>query len=252
MITPPGDPALRGSRSSAARVLAGLVLVSLTVAASTLTGCSAEPSADTSPRATPEVASAVDGAPPSDLSPGDAAAGLPEAGAIGVGQAPDGGAADAAPAPRSRFECKAQGASAFRPFWVQVTALADGSVATKDWGATAKGLLGQNAMPTRQECDAARAAANDAHGVICSRTGLDGWKPTLYTGTSPGRADFGYLGGSSIMRFDDCLKATRESSTLGVCFWGGSAWYVSPIDREGVSKGPYPTIDACVAQTRSP
>ena len=104
-------------------------------------------------------------------------------------------------------------------------------------------------MRTREECDAALAAADHEHGVICSRTGLDGWKPTLYTGTIPGRADYGYMGGSSIMNFADCLTATRHASADGVCFWGGSDWYVSPIDRAGTVAGPFRTIDRCIEET---
>ncbi len=141
---------------------------------------------------------------------------------------------------RSHFECVAQG-SAFRPYWRRL--LADGSI--QDYPP-----LGQNAMTTRAECDQACAAAQDGHGVICSRTGLDGWKPTLYTGTVPGRADFGYLGGSSIVKLDDCLAATRNASMRGVCFWGGSDWYVAPIDHEATTAGPFATIDACIATTR--
>ncbi len=143
----------------------------------------------------------------------------------------------------SHFECKDLGQGKFRPYYLQAL---DGGSRYKDWSQTAKGLLGQNAMTSREECAAALAAANDEHGVICSRTGLDGWKPTIYTGTVPGRADFGYLGGSSIVRFEDCLKATESSSAQGVCFWGGSAWYVSPIDREGVAGGPFRTLEACL------
>lgn len=169
-----------------------------------------------------------------------------DAGDLGDAAAPGDAATDA---PRSRFACKELGPSAFRPYWLQVIPT-DAGPTIKDWGATPKGLLGQNPMATRAECDEARAAANEAAGVICSRTGLDGWKPTLYTGTVPGRADFGYLGGSSILVFDDCLKATRGSSDAGVCFWGGSEWYVAPIDREGVNAGPFATVDACVAATR--
>ena len=119
----------------------------------------------------------------------------------------------------------------------------------KNWGKTPKGLLGQHAMTSHEECVAALEVANNEYGVICSRTGLDGWKPTLYTGTRPGRADFGYLGGSSIMKFDDCLHATQHSSAKGVCFWGGAAWYVSPIDHAGFVSGPYPNVAACAAST---
>ena len=106
-------------------------------------------------------------------------------------------------------------------------------------------------MSPQEECDRARENANEPAGVICSRIGLDGWKSTLYTGTVPGREDFGYLGGSSIMEIDDCLKATKNSSDKGVCFWGGSGWYVSPIDREGLTAGPFTTVDECITHTKA-
>jgi hypothetical protein len=133
------------------------------------------------------------------------------------------------------FECKDNG-DGLRPYY---------RTANRDFPP-----LGQNAMASTDECDRAVAASNAAFGVICSRTGLDGWKPTLHTGTVPGRPDFGYLGGSSIFPFEDCLKATAHSGPRGVCFWGGSDWYVSPIDREGVKAGPFRTLDECVATTQ--
>lgn len=148
---------------------------------------------------------------------------------------------------QSRFACKDQGSGRYRPYYLQAI---NGGTDYKDYSQTSKGLLGQNAMTSQDECQRALDAANDEHGVICSRTGLDGWKPTIYTGTVPGRADFGYLGGSSILDFNDCLKATESSSAAGVCFWGGSDWYVSPIDREGLVAGPFRTIDACTEYTR--
>ena len=147
----------------------------------------------------------------------------------------------------SHFECKDLGANTFRPYYLQAI---NGGTGYKDYSQTPKGLLGQNPMTSREECVQALQAANDEFGAICSRTGLDGWKPTLYTGTVPGRADFGYLGGSSIMEFTDCLKATKNSSRAGVCFWGGSDWYVTPIDHEGVTMGPFGSIDECVSHTR--
>ena len=147
---------------------------------------------------------------------------------------------------RSHFACKASTNSNFRPYYLQAI---DGGTRFKDYSQTPKGLLGQNPMTSLDECQQALGAANDEWGVICSRTGLDGWKPTLYTGTVPGRPDFGYLGGSSIMVLNDCLKATKASSRIGVCFWGGSEWYVAPIDREGMVSGPYETIDVCVTHT---
>ena len=147
----------------------------------------------------------------------------------------------------SHFECKAAGAESIRPYYLQAI---DGGTRFKDYSLTPKGLLGQNPMSSGDECARALAAANDEFGVICSRTGLDGWKPTLYTGTVPGRADFGYLGGSSIMAFADCLRATQYSSKSGVCFWGGSDWYVSPIDHEDVTVGPFASIDECVTHTK--
>lgn len=148
---------------------------------------------------------------------------------------------------QSHFECKDQGQGRFRPYFMQAIS---GNTAFKDYSQTTKGLLGQNAMTSQDECRQAAAVANATFGVICSRTGLDGWKPTIYTGTVPGREDFGYLGGSSIMKFDDCLKATQNSSESGVCFWGGSDWYISPIDHEGLTNGPYASIDECVTHTK--
>ncbi len=145
----------------------------------------------------------------------------------------------------SHFECQKSG-SGYRPYYLQAI---DNGTAYKDWSQTPKGLLGQNAMESEEECKQALEAANHEFGVICSRTGLDGWKPTLYTGTSPGRADFGYLGGSSIFPFEDCLKATAHSSSAGVCFWGGADWYVSPIDKEGLIMGPFDSVDQCVQHT---
>jgi hypothetical protein len=150
---------------------------------------------------------------------------------------------------QSHFECKALGGGTYRPFYLQ--AIDDGTQ-YKDYSQTPNGLLGQNPMTSIDECNQALASANHPFGVICSRTGLDGWKPTIYTGTVPGRTDFGYLGGSSIMRFEDCLNATKNSSKLGVCFWGGSDWYVSPIDQEGLTMGPFSSIDECVTHTISP
>lgn len=148
----------------------------------------------------------------------------------------------------SHFECKSLGGGKYRPYYLQAI---NGGTAYKDYSQTAKGLLGQNPMTSLQECEQALEAANHEAGVICSRTGLDGWKPTIYTGTVPGRPDFGYLGGSSIVKFNDCLSATKNSSAKGVCFWGGSDWYVSPIDKEGLKSGPYKTIEICVSQTKA-
>ncbi len=148
----------------------------------------------------------------------------------------------------SHFLCKDLGSLRFKPYYMQAI---EAGTRFKDWSQTAKGLLGQGAMNGSEECRQAVDAANSQYGVICSRTGLGGWKPTIYTGTSPGRADFGYLGGSSIMEFEDCLLATRNSSSLGVCFWGGSKWYVSPIDREGLIKGPFDSVEECIESTKS-
>ena len=149
---------------------------------------------------------------------------------------------------QSHFDCKAVGTSGYRPYYLK--AINQGTE-YEDYSQTSKGLLGQNPMTSEDECKRALESANNEFGVICSRTGLDGWKPTLYTGTVPGRADFGYLGGSSIVQFEDCLKATHGSSKEGVCFWGGSDWYISPIDKEGVTAGPFNSIDECVTHTKS-
>ncbi len=146
---------------------------------------------------------------------------------------------------QSHFECKSLGNGRYRPYYLKAISPTE----YKDYSLTAKGLLGQNAMTSLDECHQALDTANHTYGVICSRTGLDGWKPTLYTGTVPGRPDFGYMGGSSMMQFDDCLKATKNSSKEGVCVWGGSDWYVAPIDKEGIKSGPYSTIDSCITHT---
>ena len=147
----------------------------------------------------------------------------------------------------SHFLCKQQGENRYKPYWMQAQEDEGGY---KDWSQTPKGLLGQNAMKSEDECKAAIAASLPDQGVICSRTGLDGWKPTIYTGTRPGRADFGYLGGSSIMNFDDCLKATANASDTGVCYWGGSDWYVTRIDRSEYVAGPFGSIDECIEYTK--
>jgi len=149
----------------------------------------------------------------------------------------------------SHFECKSLSGGKFRPYYLKVLPSGTGY---KDYSQTPKGLLGQNPMGSEQECNQALEAANHEFGVICSRTGLDGWKPTIYTGTVPGRPDYGYLGGSSINDYDDCLKATKNSSRAGVCFWGGSEWYISPIDKEGMAGGPFDSIDECVRHTVQP
>ena len=148
---------------------------------------------------------------------------------------------------QSHFECKTLGGGKVRPYYLQ--AINQGT-AYKDYSQTPKGLLGQNPMGSAEECRQALEAADHEHGVVCSRTGLDGWKPTLYTGTVPGRPDFGYLGGSSITRFEDCLTATKNASERGVCFWGGSEWYVSPIDKEGLTMGPYDSVEECASHTK--
>ncbi len=146
---------------------------------------------------------------------------------------------------QSHFECKPQGGG-FRPYYLKTI---NNGTALKDYSQTAKGLLGQGVMATETECRQAVEVSNAEFGVICSRTGLGGWKPTIYTGTVPGRPDYGYLGGSSIVEFDDCLLATKNSSKDGVCFWGGSDWYVSPIDKEGLTSGPYRSVEDCVTHT---
>jgi hypothetical protein len=150
--------------------------------------------------------------------------------------------------PASHFLCKSQGSRSFRPYYMKLN---NDGLTYKDYSLIRKGLLGQNSMTSPEECQKALDAANNKYGVICSRTGLDGWKPTLYTGTSPGRQDFGYLGGSSIMNFEHCILATLNSSKLGVCYWGGSAWYRSPINKKGTTAGPFSTVERCILNTRN-
>lgn len=142
----------------------------------------------------------------------------------------------------SHFECQETGPAHVRPYYLKAI---NNGVAYQTYPG-----LGQNPMTSLTECQRAVQAANQAYGAVCSRTGLDGWKPTLYTGTVPGRPDFGYLGGSSILNFDDCLLATRKSSAKGICFWGGSEWYAGPIDREGILGGPYSSLDDCTEHTK--
>jgi hypothetical protein len=147
------------------------------------------------------------------------------------------------PGLQSRFECKDMGNGRYRPYYLQAV---DGAAELRDFSKVPKGLLGQNPMTSLEECSKALENANHRYGVICSRTGLNGWKPTLYTGTVPGRADFGYLGGSSIVKFEDCLKSTAASSEKG-----GSAWFAGRIDREGKSlAGPFPSVDSCIEATK--
>lgn len=146
----------------------------------------------------------------------------------------------------SHFACKGQGNSRFRPYFIRVV---PGTGTLEDWSQKPKGLLGQNPMTSLVECERAVHAANNEYGIVCSRTGLDGWKPTTFTGTRPGRPDFGYLGGSSILEFEDCLEATDKSSEKGVCYWGGSDWWISAPDKEDTVGGPFRSLSACVAVT---
>lgn len=147
----------------------------------------------------------------------------------------------------SHFKCRKMGQTSWRPYYMKFEA--DGSF--KDYSQTEKGLLGQNPMRSEEECQRAIDAANLEYGAICSRTGLNGWKPTTYTGTVPGRRDFGYLGGSSIMKFEDCLAVTKNSSRRGVCYWGGTDWYISEIDRATIKGGPFRNLQNCLNETRS-
>lgn len=148
---------------------------------------------------------------------------------------------------RSYFQCKQLSANAYRPYFMKW----DEATRTHiDYSTRPKGLLGASPMGSAAECQRALENANHDYGVICSATGI-GWKPTLYTGTVPGREDYGYLGGSSMNRFEDCLLAVRNSSSKGVCYWGGvGPYYISPIDRAGSAGGPFDRLEDCVAQTR--
>jgi hypothetical protein len=119
-----------------------------------------------------------------------------------------------------------------------------------DYSARDKGLLGSSPIRSELDCQRAIDNANQQHGVTCSFTGI-GWKPTLYTGTVPGRADYGYLGGSSMANFDDCLLAVKNSSAKGVCYFGGvGPYYISRIDRSETIGGPFDRLQDCIAQTR--
>lgn len=146
----------------------------------------------------------------------------------------------------SYFNCKQVG-SGYRPYYMRWD---ESSGAHVDYSQKNKGLLGAGVMRTEEECQRALEDANHEFGVICSATGL-GWKPTLYTGTVPGRADYGYLGGSSMAKFEDCLLAVRNSSEKGVCFYGGTGpYYIARIDRAQTISGPFNRLADCVQQTK--
>jgi len=115
-------------------------------------------------------------------------------------------------------------------------------------------LLGTSGYPKRELCE--QAVQNSRNGLICSYTGI-GWKPTHFSGATEwerkvGREPHGYIGGSSIEKFSDCLKATSQSTPEGVCYWDGtSAWRVH--DSQGLGNVPkginprgFQTIDQCV------
>ncbi len=148
---------------------------------------------------------------------------------------------------QSHFQCKKLGANSYRPYYLKWDTATASYI---DYSTRPNGLLGASAMASEAECERALENANHEFGVICSATGI-GWKPTLYTGTVPGRADYGYLGGSSMQRFDDCLLAVKNSSAKGVCFWGGvGPYYISPIDRADTISRPFDRLEDCIQQTR--
>lgn len=148
---------------------------------------------------------------------------------------------------QSYFDCKEQSGGTYRPYYMKAVQQSDEYV---DFSKKPKGLLGQKPMKSLDECRQAASHAQNEYGVICSRTGLDGWKPTLYTGGAPGRSDYGYMGGSSIMNFSNCLTATLHASDKGVCYWGGSEWYISRIDKASTIGGPFRSLDACISKTQ--
>lgn len=146
----------------------------------------------------------------------------------------------------SYFLCTKSG-NGYRPYYMRWD---EASGTHIDYSKKTKGLLGAGVMRSESECQQALDAANHEFGVICSATGL-GWKPTLYTGTVPGRADYGYLGGSSMNKFEDCLLAVRSSSEKGVCFYGGvGPYYVARIDRAQTISRPFTRLEDCVKETR--
>ena len=147
---------------------------------------------------------------------------------------------------QSHFKCKKL-AKGYRPYYLRWD---EGEGVYVDYSKKNKGLLGAAAMRSEDECQKALENANHEFGVICSATGL-GWKPTLYTGTTPGRADYGYLGGSSMDDFDDCLMAVRNSSAKGVCFYGGlGPYYIARIDRADTISRPFKRLADCIEQTK--
>jgi hypothetical protein len=107
--------------------------------------------------------------------------------------------------------------------------------------------LGRDPIQSRADCEKSRAAARN--GVVCSNTGL-GWKPTHYRGTTDTRPDYGFWG-SSIPSLDTCIQTTLGSTYLGVCYWGGNAWFAGHISGQNrVLGGGFSTLGACNAHLK--
>jgi len=111
--------------------------------------------------------------------------------------------------------------------------------------------LGASVFKDKALCE--RAVANSKNGAVCSFTGI-GFKPTHFSGSIPKRTDYGYLGGSSITNFEDCLKATLNATDKAICYYGGEGtrWYSGDIHGTnqhpaGVPRGPFNSVDACIA-----
>lgn len=111
--------------------------------------------------------------------------------------------------------------------------------------------LGASVFKDKALCD--RAVANSKNGAVCSFTGI-GFKPTHFSGSVPKRTDYGYLGGSSITNFEDCLKTTLNATDKAICYYGGEGtrWYSGDINGTnqhpaGVPRGPFNSVDACIA-----
>ena len=124
----------------------------------------------------------------------------------------------------------------------------DGGFAPKKKGAGFKGL-GSSVYPKKELCEAAVAASKN--GIVCSFTGL-GYKPTHFSGKTQTRPDYGYMGGSSIKNFEDCLKATQSSTEKGVCYWEpNGGWRLADLKGTGrtpagLRPGPFRSVDQCI------
>ncbi len=124
----------------------------------------------------------------------------------------------------------------------------------------AKQPLGAGLVPSLEICKKVISASRN--GVVCSATGRDeGYKPTYLSGKTLSRADYGYVGGSS-MTLEACLFATEHSLSSHVCYYGGEiresvatettpGWYAThPTGDRSQKGGPFASLRECVGSFR--